>query len=78
MWRTEPRSAEIERAEMERKKRIADGSEKYVRANSFLNVLKKYYRHGMITWQQYSTIRGQAIAGDIDGAMKGLERLMKE
>lgn len=78
MWRTEPRSAEIERAEMERKKRIADGSERYVRANLFLNVLKKYYRHEMITWQQYSMIRGQAIAGDIDGAMKGLERLMKE
>lgn len=29
-----------------------------------------------LTWQQYRTIRGQIIAGDIRGAEKGLRRLL--
>ena len=28
----------------------------------------------MLTRQQYKTIRGQILAGDADGAMRGLER----
>lgn len=28
--------------------------------------------------QQYSTIKGQIIAGDVTGAMKGLERLLNK
>ena len=34
---------------------------------------KKY-----LTKQQYKTIRGQVLAGDVKGAMKGLDRLMKK
>ena len=30
-----------------------------------------------LTVQQYRTIKGQALAGDITGAAKGLEKLMK-
>lgn len=30
-----------------------------------------------LTKQQYRTIKGQMIAGDIEGAMKGLNRLLK-
>ena len=30
-----------------------------------------------LTAQQYRTLRGQVLAGDGDGAMKGLRRLMK-
>lgn len=29
-----------------------------------------------LTRQQIKTLRGQALAGDIDGAIKGLERIM--
>lgn len=29
-----------------------------------------------LTCQQYSTIKGQILAGDGDGAMKGLRRLL--
>ena len=32
---------------------------------------------GELTKQQYKTIRGQAIAGNITGAKKGLARLLK-
>lgn len=34
---------------------------------------KKY-----LTKQQYRTIKGQLIAGDIEGANKGLNRLLKK
>lgn len=30
-----------------------------------------------LTAQQYRTLRGQVLAGDGDGAMKGLRRLLK-
>lgn len=36
----------------------------------------KAYR-GRLTAQEYSTLRGQVLAGDDAGALKGLERLMK-
>lgn len=29
-----------------------------------------------LTRQQIKTLRGQALAGDIDGAIKGLERIL--
>lgn len=37
-------------------------------------VLKENKQH--LTKQQYKTIKGQIIAGDIDGARKGLQRLL--
>lgn len=30
----------------------------------------------MLTWQQYSTIRGQVLSGDAEGAMKGLSKML--
>ena len=30
-----------------------------------------------LTRQQIKTLRGQALAGDIDGAIKGLERILE-
>lgn len=30
----------------------------------------------MLTRQQYKTVKGQALAGDIDGALRGLRRLL--
>lgn len=37
-------------------------------------LLKDSRKH--ITKQQYRTIKGQLIAGDVDGARKGLKRLL--
>lgn len=42
---------------------------------SFIKELKTH--KGNLSPQQYRTIRGQAIAGDIDGANKGLRKLLK-
>lgn len=30
-----------------------------------------------LTYQQYKTLRGQILAGDVDGAMKGLQRILR-
>lgn len=37
--------------------------------------LKSYGKH--ITKQQYRTIKGQILSGDIDAAMRGLDRVLK-
>jgi len=41
---------------------------------SFIELLKEF--NGILTKQQIKTLRGQALAGDILGAMKGLERMV--
>ena len=46
----------------------------YARCNSFLNTLK---RSPYLTLQQRRTLWGQAIHGDIDGARKGFERIVR-
>ena len=46
----------------------------YLDAKPFLDLLHGYrYR---LTHQQLSTLRGQALAGDLDGARKGLKNIL--
>ena len=72
-----------------RKRRIAERDERdasdvredasrYLRARLILNDLREKHMAGKITWQQYSTMRGQALGGDVDGAVKGLARVLRE
>ena len=37
--------------------------------------LKRY--RSQLSFQQYKTLRGQVLAGDSQGAMKGLKRLLE-
>ena len=37
----------------------------------------KAVRH-RLNYQQYKTLRGQVLAGDADGAMKGLKRILSK
>ena len=46
----------------------------YLNAHRFIELMKKCKKH--ITAQQYSTLRGQALHGDLAGAEKGLAKLM--
>ena len=41
----------------------------------FMNLLKSYRKQ--LSFQQFSTLRGQAKAGDIDAAYKGLQKLLR-
>ena len=41
----------------------------------FINELRQY--KGVLSRQQIQTLKGQALAGDVDGAKKGLERLLR-
>ena len=45
------------------------------RLNSFMKKLKNSRPY--LTKQQYRTIKGQALSGDIDGAEKGLNLLLR-
>ena len=42
---------------------------------SYLIRLKSYRK--TLTAQQYKTLKGQVLAGDVDGARKGLRKLLK-
>ena len=46
---------------------------RYMKAHAFLHEL--YLTEGL-TKQQKSTLRGQALAGDLPGARKGLDKLL--
>ena len=41
----------------------------------FMNLLKSYRKK--LSFQQFSTLRGQAKAGDIDAAYKDLQKLLR-
>ena len=49
--------------------------EAYNRALPFLNELRQH-RH-ILPHQALATLRGQALSGDLDGAMKGLGTLLR-
>ena len=57
---------------------VREDASRYLRARLILSDLREKYAQGKITWQQYSTMRGQALAGDIDGAVKGLARVLRQ
>lgn len=48
---------------------------RYINANGFLQELKKYSR--LLKRQELTTLRCQALGGDIDGARKGLAKLLE-
>lgn len=47
----------------------------YAGANAFIRELKKY--RDTLTPQQIRTLKGQALAGDVQGAEKGLQRVLR-
>lgn len=57
---------------------VREDASRYLRARLILNDLREKHMAGKITWQQYSTLRGQALGGDIDGAVKGLARVLRQ
>ena len=55
---------------------IREEAGRYQRARPVLENLRRYQK--LLTPQEYKTIRGQAIAGDVEGAKRGLTKLIGE
>lgn len=53
---------------------VGADAKRWLDAHHFIETLKKCNKQ--ISSQQFKTLRGQAIAGDIAGAEKGLAKLM--
>lgn len=51
------------------------GKETNMDYQEFMNLLKNYRQQ--LSFQQFSTLRGQAKAGDIDGSYKGLQTILR-
>lgn len=46
----------------------------YVEINRFVKSLRD---HNMLSQQQKRTLKGQALSGDLEGARKGLNKLLR-
>lgn len=53
---------------------IRQDASRYLKAQAFLKTL--YRMRGIVSRQEMKTLRGQAIAGDLDGAEKGLYTIL--
>ncbi len=53
---------------------VRQAATRYLRANAFLTILRGHL--DVITMQEFRTLRGQALHGDIEGAEKGLHRIL--
>ena len=56
---------------------VRDEAGKYLKNRRIFEELRRAYIKGMIDKQQLLTLRGQVKAGDVDGAVKGLARLLR-
>ena len=61
-----------------RRQEINADAERWARAQPVLNKIRYYHNAGMISTQEARTLRGQALAGDDEAALKGLARLVTE
>lgn len=50
----------------------------YIRNRKLLKELRQRYLKAEISKQQFLTLRGQAISGDANGAVIGLEKILKD
>ena len=53
---------------------VKEDAVRYLHAHRFIEHMKQVKKY--LTTQQYRTLRGQALAGDVDGAEKGLMKLV--
>ena len=59
-----------------RRREINAEAERWTRAAPVLSKIRLYHNAGAITTQEARTLRGQALAGDDEAALKGLARLV--
>lgn len=73
------RSPEIEARERMRDLNVREDAGRYLRARLILNDLREKHLAGKIkiTYDECKALRARAIAGDVDGAVKGLAMLLR-
>ena len=54
---------------------VAQDAQRYLKAQEFLDKLRKV--QNKLDAQTYKTLRGQALSGDVQGAEKGLQRVLR-
>lgn len=54
---------------------VPQDAQRYLKAREFLERLRKV--QSKLDAQTYRTLRGQAISGDVQGAEKGLQRVLR-
>lgn len=54
---------------------VPQDAQRYLKAREFLEKLRK--SQGRLDAQTYKTLRGQALNGDVEGAEKGLQRILR-
>lgn len=54
---------------------VKQDAQRYLKAREFLEKLRKAQKQ--LDAQTYRTLRGQALNGDVQGAEKGLERIIR-
>lgn len=54
---------------------VKQDAQRYLKAREFLDKLRK--SQGKLDAQTYRTLRGQALNGDVEGAEKGLGRILR-
>lgn len=54
---------------------VAQDAQRYLKAREFLEKLRKV--QNKLDTQTYKTLCGQALSGDVQGAEKGLQRIMR-
>lgn len=47
-----------------------------VKQKQVCKTLKSFIEEGELTKQQYKTLKGQVLAGDTEGALKGLKTIL--
>ena len=75
-WNEAVRAIKRERANAEMTSASIDaGSQRYIMARLFLQQLKKYGTY--LKAQEYKTLKGQALSGDVAGAEKSLNTILE-
>ena len=64
--------------EMRQEMDAREDASRYLKARLILNDLREKMRFGKISYQQYATLRGQALAGDVDGSVRGLAKVLRK
>lgn len=54
---------------------VPQDAQRYLNAREYLEKLRKHQKG--LDAQTYKTLRGQALSGDVQGAEKGLQRVLR-